>query len=401
MFFEVKKIDGRARTGVIHTDHGDILTPTFMPVGTRATVKALTNRDVMETGASVILGNTYHLHLRPGEDLIVELGGLHKFMNYSGPILTDSGGFQVFSLGAQAERKKTAAGISSGTIPQDAMGVRGLVTEEIPAAVKIDPDGVNFRSYIDGSKHRFTPEIAIAIQKKIGADIIMALDICTPDSATHEEAEKAMQITHCWAERCIEAHKIPGPHPWTQNLFGIIQGANHRDLREESARFITSLPFAGIAIGGESIGYNMGMTATTLDWLENLLPADKPRYTMGVGYSPRDFLVVAARGIDLFDCVAPTRIARTGTVYCRATPSLKINLRNAQFRADTRPLDDWCDCWTCQNHSRAYLYHLFKSSELLAYTLASIHNTRFFIKMGEEIRAAIASGQFAAYAKTW
>jgi len=379
MFWKKTAEDGRARTGIIHTDHGDILTPTFMPVGTQATVKALDSRDIAETGASVILANTYHLHLRPGEDLIARLGGLHTFMSYKGPMLTDSGGFQVFSLGAQREEKE---GVDANN-------------------VKIDFDGVSFRSHIDGSSHRFSPEIAIDIQHKLGADIIMNFDICTPDSATYEKAREAMIITHQWAERCIEAHAQPGPHPWKQFLFGIIQGANHESLRRESAQFISALPFDGIAVGGESIGYNMEMTRTTLDWLEGLLPDDKPRYTMGVGYDPRDMFSVIARGIDMFDCVAPTRVARNGTLYSRDNENLKLNIRNAQFAEDTRAIDAWCDCTTCTTYSRAYIHHLFKADELLAYKLTSAHNTRFLLKLCEEIRAAIQNKQFKQLAEEW
>lgn len=378
-FWKTLATDGRARTGVIHTDHGDILTPTFMPVGTQATVKALDSRDIRETGASVILANTYHLHLRPGEDLIAELGGVHKFMNYDGPMLTDSGGFQVFSLGAQREEKE-GSGANN---------------------VKIDYDGASFRSHIDGSEHRFSPEIAVDIQHKLGADIIMNFDICTPDSATFEQAREAMIITHSWAERCVTAHETKGPHAWKQFLFGIIQGANHRELRRESAKFISSLPFDGIAVGGESIGYNMQMTAETLDWIEDLLPENKPRYTMGVGYNPRDMFAVIERGVDIFDCVAPTRIARNGTLYTRSTESLKLNINNAQFTRDTGPIDAWCDCYTCKNHTRAYLHHLFKADELLAFKLASVHNVRFMIKLCEEIRTAITNKNFRTYAETW
>jgi queuine tRNA-ribosyltransferase len=379
MFWKKLAQDGRARTGIIHTDHGDILTPTFMPVGTQATVKALDSRDIQETGASVILANTYHLHLRPGEDLIAELGGLHKFMSYPGPMLTDSGGFQVFSLGAQREEKEGSEANN----------------------VKIDFDGVNFRSHIDGSSHRFSPEIAIDIQHKLGADIIMNFDICTPDSATFEKAHEAMVITHDWAKRCIEAHKTPGPHAWKQFLFGIIQGANHEKLRRESADFISSLPFDGIAVGGESIGYNMEMTRATLDWIADILPEDKPRYTMGVGYDPRDMFSVIARGIDIFDCVAPTRVARNGTLYSRETENLKLNIRNAQFAKDTAAIDAWCDCTTCKNYTRAYIHHLFKTDELLAFKLTSVHNIRFLLKLCEEIRAAITEKRFVALADEW
>lgn len=383
MFWEKNAHDGAARTGIIYTDHGDIMTPTFMPVGTQATVKTLDSRDIRAAGASVILANTYHLHLRPGEDTVAELGGVHKFMNYDGPILTDSGGFQVFSLGAQREEREGAAANK----------------------VAIDSDGVSFRSHLDGSTHRFTPESAIEIQHKLGADIIMAFDICTPDSATFDEARGAMDTTHAWARRCITAHADAnahkGRHAWQQFLFGIVQGANHRELRRESAEFISSLPFDGIAVGGESIGYNMEATATTLDWIADLLSPDKPRYAMGVGYSPRDMFTVVERGIDMFDCVAPTRVARNGTLYCRAEPNLKLNIRNASHARDTAPIDAWCDCFTCTHHTRAYVHHLFKCDELLGLRLATIHNVRFMLKLCEEIRAAIAQGEFQKLKLEW
>lgn len=397
MFFELIASDGRARAGIIHTDHGDILTPTFMPVGTQATVKTLDSRDIKESGASVILGNTYHLHLRPGEDLIAELGGLHKFMNYSGPILTDSGGFQVFSLATKRGELPSATASPTRTSEPAA----DVASDKSPRLVTINDNGVAFRSHLDGSEHNFTPEKAIEIQHKIGADIIMAFDVCTPDAADHDAALAAMQLTHVWAERCLAAHAQAGPHTWKQFLFGIIQGANHRDLREISARTISALPFDGVAVGGESIGYNMEATATTLDWLQNLLPPEKPHYAMGVGYSPRDLFTVIERGIDMFDCVAPTRVARNGLLYCRATPDLKINIRNAAHAHDTKPIDAWCDCSTCQNYSRAYLHHLFKAEEMLAYRLASIHNVRFLLKLCSEIRAAILAKNFSDYRATW
>ncbi len=379
MFWKKIAQEGAARTGIIHTDHGDILTPTFMPVGTQATVKTLDNDDIRATGASVILANTYHLHLRPGEDTIAKLGGVHRFMNYDRPLLTDSGGFQVFSLGAQREEKDGAHANH----------------------VKIDADGVSFRSHLDGSSHRFTPEIAVDIQHKLGADIIMAFDICTPDSATYASARAAMETTHAWARRCIDAQQKKGPHDWTQFLFGIVQGANHRELRRESAQFISSLPFDGIAVGGESIGYNMAATAEILDWLADALPDDRPRYAMGVGYNPRDLFTVVARGIDMFDCVAPTRVARNGTLYCRAAPDLKINIRNAEHATNAAPIDAWCDCFTCTHHTRAYVHHLFKCEEMLAYRLASIHNVRFMLKLCEEMRAAIATGNFKNIQEEW
>lgn len=395
MFWEQTAQDGAARTGVIHTNHGDILTPTFMPVGTQATVKTLDVRDLRDAGSSVILGNTYHLHLRPGEDTIAALGGLHRFMAYDGPILTDSGGFQVFSLGSVAARANAATS-------KERAASEAVATDVHAAAVTIDKAGVTFRSHLDGSSHRFTPESATEIQHKLGADIIMAFDICTPDSATFDEARSAMETTHAWARRCIDAHAgATSPHPWRQFLFGIVQGANHRELRRESAQFISSLPFDGVAVGGESIGYNMAATAETLDWLADLLPADHPRYTMGVGYSPRDLFTVVERGIDMFDCVAPTRVARNGTLYCRAELDLKINIRNAAHALDTHPVCNWCDCFTCTHHTRAYLHHLFKCDELLGLRLASIHNVRFMLKLCEEMRASIAEKKFQTLKYNW
>jgi len=374
----------RARAGIIHTDHGDIKTPIFMPVGTQATVKTLDSADLNTIGAQIILGNTYHLHLRPGEDVIAKFGGLHKFMNWDKPILTDSGGFQVFSLGLQKEKKG-----------------QGSLT-------KIDDDGVTFQSHIDGSSHRFTPESAIQIQHKIGADIIMAFDECTPDKADERYTKQAMERTHKWAKRCLNEHnklhvtsyKL---HDYKQFLFGIIQGSNYKHLREESARFISQLNFDGIAIGGESIGYNMKATRKILDWVNPFIPEDKPHYTMGVGFSPTDLFDVVEKGIDMFDCVAPTRVARNGRffVHKKINKKFYINILNAGHRKDTRPIDPQCRCFTCQNHSRAYLHHLFKAGEMLAYRLATIHNLHFFLNLMKKIREAIKEDRFLKMKKEW
>ena len=376
---------GRARLGIIHTDHGDIETPVFMPVGTQATVKALGNDDLLAADATIILGNTYHLHLRPGEDRIAALGGLHAFMNWQRPMLTDSGGFQVLSLGAQMAR-------NGGEDAKNQMA-------------RIDEDGVTFRSHIDGSTHRFTPESSIGVQKKLGADIIMAFDECTPDDADHDYASRAIGRTHRWAEESVAAFQsIPQVHAHRQFLFGIIQGANHADLRVESAKFITALPFDGIAIGGESIGYNMAATRETLDLLAPYLPEDKPRYTMGVGSSPQDLFDVVERGVDMFDCVAPTRLARNGALYSRAAGAEKkfrINITNAPFADDTRPIEEGCTCYTCQHHTRAYLHHLFAADELLAMRLASIHNVFFMLELMRNIRAAIARDEFLSFKESW
>ncbi|PLX26491.1 tRNA guanosine(34) transglycosylase Tgt [Candidatus Parcubacteria bacterium] len=387
-FFEITHKDKKtqARTGVIHTDHGNIETPVFMPVGTQATVKTLDKQDLENIDASIILANTYHLHLRPGEDLIDEFGGLHKFMNWDRPILTDSGGFQVFSLGLQKEEKG-----------------QGSLT-------KIDDDGVTFKSHLDGSTHRFTPENAIEIQHKIGADIIMAFDECTPDNADEAYTRRALDRTHSWATRCITEHRrqkkirksgLSG-NPDIK-LFGIIQGAGHKKLRQESAQAISGMDFDGIAIGGESIGYNMKATKKILDWVNPIIPENKPHYTMGVGYSPTDLFDVVERGVDMFDCVAPTRVARNGRLFVhkKVNKKLYINILNAENRENKKSIDPDCTCFTCQNHSRAYLHHLFKTQELLAYRLATIHNLHFMISLMKEIRESITEDRFTKLKKEW
>lgn len=377
-FFELihqDKITG-ARAGIIHTDHGDIETPCFMPVGTQATVKTLDQTDLQNLQAPIILGNTYHLHLRPGENLIAEQGGLHKFMNWPHPILTDSGGFQVFSLGLQKQEK----------------GQGGLV--------EIDDDGVTFKSHLDGSAHRFTPESAIQIQHKIGADIIMAFDECTPDSASTEYAQMAMHRTHDWAKRCLDEHKRlqNQPNNYRQFLFGIIQGGQHQPLRTTSAQIISAMDFDGIAIGGESIGYNMEITEKILNWLKPILPKNKPRYTMGVGLNPKDLLKVVALGADMFDCVAPTRLARHGMLYVNNDEG-RLNISNAKYTNDLSPIDPNCQCPTCKNYTRSYLHHLFSANEMTGLRLASIHNTYYMINLMREARQAILEDRFNDFLK--
>jgi len=414
----------RARVGIIRTDHGDIETPAFMPVGTQASVKTLDQKDLEALGAQIILGNTYHLHLRPGEDTMAELGGLHKFMNWNRPILTDSGGFQVFSLSSLKHKNINTQNDN----------------KKNNRLVKIDEDGVTFHSHIDGSKHRFTPESSIEIQHKLGADIIMAFDECTPDNADYEYTKKAMERTHQWAKRCLNYHRHSYLHYhsrengnpchalvgdldpplqgndiadglFQQHLFGIIQGAGYRDLREESARFISSLDFDGIAIGGESIGYNMEATKQILDWVIPMIPEDKPHYAMGLGLSPLDLFEVVERGIDMFDCVAPTRLARHGMLYT-ATPSPRgegygvrsdhrLNITNSVFSRDTRPIDESCSCPTCHSYTRAYLRHLFRANELSALRLATIHNIHFFLDLMRRMREAIKEDRFLELKKEW
>ncbi|MCF6276835.1 MAG: tRNA guanosine(34) transglycosylase Tgt [Candidatus Magasanikbacteria bacterium] len=387
-FFEVEHKDknSRARAGVIKTDHGEIQTPIFMPVGTQATVKSLSTDELENLNAQIILANTYHLHLRPGEDLIDKFGGLHKFMNWNKPLLTDSGGFQVLSLGKQLED-------------------RGGFSDEHSKLAEIDEGGVTFKSHLDGSIHRFTPEEAIKIQHKLGADIIMAFDECTPDDANKKYTKEAMDRTHRWAKQCVIEHKKDTKHhEYKQFLFGIIQGAQHKEFRELSAKTISEMDFDGIAIGGESVGYNMKATADILDWVIPFIPENKPRYTMGVGFSPVDMFEVVEKGVDMFDCVAPTRMARNGGLYISPTPKSKktrINITNAKFKEDKKPIDSKCDCSTCQNHSRAYIHHLFKTRELLAYKLASIHNLYFLLSLTSQMRKEIKKDNFLNFKKQW
>src|SRR3989344_5192463 len=382
-FFELQHKDknSHARAGVIHTNHGDIETPVFMPVGTQASVKTLDQTDLENLGAPIILGNTYHLHLRPSEDLINNFGGLHKFMNWPKPILTDSGGFQVFSLGLQKNAE--------------------LDNKKL---VSIDDDGVTFRSHIDGSSHRFTAESAIDIQHKLGADIIMAFDECTPDSAEEKYVREAMERTHRWADRYLAEHqKNTSHHGYRQFLFGIIQGSNRKNLREESAKYISSLDFDGIAIGGESIGYNMEATKDILDWVYPLIPENKPHYAMGIGLSPADLLIAIEHGVDMFDCVAPTRLARHGMLFVGPTEDkkLRINITNAKFAKDSGPIDKNCTCSTCKNYSRAYLHHLFNAQEMSAMRLASIHNLHFMLDLTRQARKAILEDRFPELLKKW
>jgi queuine tRNA-ribosyltransferase len=349
--FTITARDHRARTGVFSTPHGDLLTPVFAPVGTQATVKTLTPEHLKEINASLVLSNTYHLYLRPGDELVRDMGGLHRFMQWPRPMLTDSGGFQVFSLAP----------------------IR-----------KIDDDGVTFKSHIDGSTHRFTPEKSILIQENLGADIIMAFDECS-DPNDHAYTRLAMERTHRWAERSLRAKSRPD-----QALFGIIQGGVQPDLRAESARFIASLDTPGIAIGGLSVGETKEEMHTTLDVITPLLPEHKPRYLMGVG-TPEDLINGVLRGIDIFDCVLPTRLARHHAAF---SPEGRLNLMNATFLRDERPVDETCDCYTCQTFTRAYLRHLIAAKELLAGTLISIHNLRALIRLMEQIRAYMADGIF-------
>jgi len=357
-----------------------------MPVGTQATVKSIDTKELESLSAQIILSNTYHLHLRPGEDIIDSFGGLHKFMHWNKPILTDSGGFQVFSLGKQKEKKDN------------------LKTDNHGSLVDIDDDGVTFRSHLDGSTHRFTPEEAIRIQHKLGADIIMAFDECTPDDADMDYTKRAMKRTHEWAARCIAEHKKEtSPHGYRQFLFGIIQGANHKELRQESTKIISSMDFDGIAIGGESVGYNMEATKHILDWVNPIIPENKPHYTMGLGHSPMDLFDVVERGVDMFDCVSPTRMARNGTLFVHPSinKNYRINIKNAEFKTDKSTIDPTFPDSPVAHYSRAYLHHLFNTNETLGLKIATMHNLYVFLKLMEDIREAIKQDRFLELKKEW
>ncbi len=356
MSFTVTATDGAARAGVLRTAHGDVPTPAFMPVGTKASVKSLHPDEVREAGAAILLGNTYHLHFRPGEDLIADLGGLHAFMGWDGPILTDSGGFQVFSL-------------------RDTL-------------LAVEDQGVTFRSVYDGQAARFTPEQVAGIQAKLGSDIAMCLDVCPPAGVPRAELEEAVRLTTAWATRQREAERGPG-----QLVFGITQGASDRDLRSRSVQEIAALDFDGFALGGLSVGEPRPEMVEAVEWAAPMLPADRPRYFMGIG-DPEGILDVIARGIDMFDCVLPTRMGRTGTAL---TSQGRLNLRNARFARDPGPLDERCSCQTCSRFSRAYIRHLVNQQELLALRLLSLHNLSFLLDVTTGARTAIEAGRLAEF----
>ncbi|MEA2575755.1 MAG: queuine tRNA-ribosyltransferase [Chloroflexia bacterium] len=346
---------GVARAGTLNTPHGEIHTPVFMPVGTQATVKSVSPDELKDLKAQIILSNTYHLYLRPGATLVAEFGGLHKFMGWDRPVLTDSGGFQVFSLSHNN---------------------------------KIDDDGVTFKSHLDGSTHRFTPEMVMRVEEQLGADIIMVLDECTPYPSSHDYNRKALHRTHSWAERCLSAQSRDD-----QALFGIVQGSTYLDLRKESARTLSELDFPGYAVGGLSVGEPKEEMHAMLEETVPLLPPNKPRYLMGVG-SPEDLVECVARGIDMFDCVLPTRVARNGALL---TKDGRLPIKSPRYAHLQQPIEPDCDCYTCRNFTLGYLHHLFRAKELLAYRLNSIHNLRFLTRMAEDMRAAILAGTFNQY----
>ena len=349
-----------ARAGVFHTPHGIVETPRFMPVGTLATVKGVIPQQLLAANAQMILANTYHLHLQPGEDIVAEAGGLHRFMAWDRPILTDSGGFQVFSLSEMR---------------------------------KITDRGVTFKSPRDGRIIEMTPERSIQIQNALGADVIMAFDECPPADATKEQVAAATERSYQWLKRCIEAHK----NTELQALFGIVQGGIHLDLRSHAVEQLTELDLPGYAIGGVSVGEEPELISATVEHTAPLLPANKPRYLMGVG-TYREMARAIASGIDLFDCVIPTRFGRHGTALVRGE---RINIKNAKFKRDYRPLDETCSCYACTNFSRAYLCHMVRSQEMLGYIMLSLHNITELIRFTQEIRAAIFAGTFAEDFASW
>ena len=376
--FQVSATAGAARAGTFVTPHGAVETPVFMPVGTLGTVKALDPEDLRGAGAAMILANTYHLHLRPGDEVLRDLGGLHRFMAWDGPILTDSGGFQVFSL----------------------EGLR-----------RVDEDGVEFRSHIDGSRHRFTPELVMRIQRNLGADVIMQFDHVIPGQSTFSDAQDASERSIRWLERCLS--EVRGPrsevretapesrvtdHESRQALFPIVQGGIHPDLRRQAARTIASMSeWEGVAIGGLSVGESKPDMYAMLEILHPELPQHRPRYLMGVGF-PEDLIEAVRRGVDLFDCVAPTRMGRNGTTF---SSTGRLNIKRADFRSDPRPIDEACDCTVCRRFSRAYLRHLYVSDEILGLRLLSLHNVHFLVSLMRGARAAIQASAFDCWAGEW
>ncbi len=393
--FEVRTRDNntRARVGILHTAHGDFETPAFMAVATQATVKALTSDDLETIGLQLLIANTYHLALRPGAERIAELGGLHAFMNWQRPLMTDSGGFQVFSLGAAI---RDGVGKIADIFPDESSLPSRKESKGSVPLCKIDNNGVTFRSHLDGALMRLDPERSIQIQHQLGADLILAFDECTSPLDTYEYTREALARTHRWAERCLEQHAKTRRE--YQSLFGIVQGGAYRDLREESARVIGNLPFDGLAIGG-SLGKSKKDMHAILDWTIPMLPDDKPRHLLGIG-ELQDIIEAVARGIDLFDCASPTRWARNGALLVSRgiaeNAEQRINISNARWAMDRAPIDPACDCYTCQHFTRAYLHHLHRAKELTYYRLASIHNLRFMMHFMRDLRTAIRTGEFSA-----
>ncbi len=415
MHFKIQKKlkNSLGRAGILKTAHGEIQTPAFVPVGTKASVKAMTPEQVADLGAEVILANTYHLYLQPGDELVAKAGGLHKFMNWQGPIMTDSGGFQVFSLGAAYG--KEISKITKITDPSFLIPER-FDDSDAPRLAKIGQDGVSFKSHLDGSIHYITPEKSIQIQHNLGADIIFAFDECTSPTEDLKYQEEALERTHKWAKRSLEEHiklssanssfsgsqfscwkissvlgpaalRSPRKEKFAPLIFGIVQGGRDENLRKKSAQFIGSLDFDGYGIGGSFAKEDM---STAVKWVNEILPEEKPRHLLGIG-EPEDLFMGIENGVDLFDCVAPTRIARNGQLY---TKSGKINISNAKYKNDFSPIEKDCECYTCKNYTCAYLSHLFHGKEMLAATLASTHNLYFIVNLVKKIRQSIINNDF-------
>lgn len=399
--FDILARDHEARRGRLRTAHGTVETPAFVAVGTQGSVKGVEPDAVAAAGTQLLFANTYHLYLRPGAEVVAAHGGLHRFMNWPRPILTDSGGFQVFSLGAGLEH---GVGKVASIFPGEGAGPSAARTGQ--GLVRVEEERVLFKSHVDGSLHEFTPEISIGVQKALGADMILAFDECT--SPLHDETYTAASAdrTHRWAHRSLAAfHDLPPRHDYPQALFGVVQGGAFRNVRLTSAREIGGMGFDGIAIGG-NLGATRDAMYEVLEWTTGALPDTPPRHLLGIGDVPSVFEAVA-RGLDTFDCVAPTRNARNGGVLARTgddgapLPNFRLNLLNARFADDLRPIDEDCDCATCRSYSRAYLRHLLKAGEALGQGAATVHNLRFMARMMEEIRASIAGGTFRATMRAW
>lgn len=388
--FEItKKMEGTlGRTGIITTPNGTIQTPSFVVVGTKANVKGVTPEMLYDMGVQVALANTYHLYLQPGDGIVKKAGGFPKMMNWNGPTMTDSGGFQVFSLG-----EAFGTGVSKVASGEDIVVSERKGYSKSNKFAHIDEDGVTFRSYIDGSKHRFTPESSMEIQWNLGADMIFAFDECTSPLADHAYQTEAMDRTHRWAQRSLDRHNELDPEN-VQALFGVVQGGRFQDLREESARVLGDMDFDGYGIGGS---FNKDDMAQAVGWVNSILPEEKPRHMLGIG-EPMDIFAGVEHGCDLFDCVSPTRVARHGRIY---TADGQMQIKNARFREDFTPLDSECECYTCKNYTRAYIHHLQRSKEMLGQTLASIHNLYFIVKLVDRIRESITNDSFDEYKKVF
>ncbi|MBY0328994.1 tRNA guanosine(34) transglycosylase Tgt [Patescibacteria group bacterium] len=382
-----KKLEGTlARAGVIETLNGSIETPAFVTVGTKAAVKAMTAEQVRSLNAQVVLANTYHLYLQPGPDIVAQAGGFGPFMDWHGPTMTDSGGFQAFSLGAAFGSNVSKVTRNTDAVLEDVSPVKGQLA-------KVTDEGVEFKSHIDGSKHLFTPESSMEIQWKLAADMIFAFDECTSPTAPYEYQKKSLDRTYDWAVRSLNHHESLDTEK-KQSLFGVIQGGRHQDLREHAARTLGALPFDGYGIGGSFTKDDIG---TAVGWVNAILPEDKPRHLLGIG-EPMDLFNAVEAGCDLFDCIAPTRMGRHGTVH---TPDGRINLKNKSFTTDFTPLVQGCTCYTCTHHTRAYIAHLFRANESAAGTLASIHNLHFILRLMESIRASLFDETFQSYKQSF